>query len=52
LTTHHDALPHVPPALQNPPQHSAFAPHGLPEVLQVVLSGVHVPPLPHSPLQH
>ena len=39
------------PPEQNFPQHSAPAAHGLPCVLHVVLSGVHVP-LPHLPPQH
>ncbi|MGE5184334.1 MAG: hypothetical protein ACM31C_19830, partial [Acidobacteriota bacterium] len=51
LTMHHDALPQVPLELQNPPQHSLFMPHGLPEDLQFALSGVHVPLL-HRPPQH
>jgi hypothetical protein len=51
LITHHEALPHVPPALQNAPQHSPFAVHGLPSVLHDVLSGAHLPLL-HRPPQH
>ena len=44
------AAPHR-PFWQRPEQHSPFPPHGLPEVLQVALSGVQVP-FPHLPPQH
>jgi hypothetical protein len=51
LTMHHDALPHVPLELQNAPQQSPFAVHGLPALLQFVLSGAQAPLL-HWPPQH
>ena len=51
LTTHHEPLPHVPFELQNAPQQSPFALHGLPSVAQFGLSGTHLPLL-HWPPQH
>jgi hypothetical protein len=45
--------PHVPPAVHEPEQHgSPPAVHGLPLVRHEVLSGVHMPLVPHVPLQH
>ena len=40
------------PLWQSAEQQSVLPAHGLPDVLQVVLSGVHVPPAPHLPPQH
>jgi hypothetical protein len=52
----YDDGPHVPFELHRPEQHAAApvppAVHVLPLVKHVVLSGVHLPPLPHSPPQH
>ena len=40
------------PLWQSDEQQSPLPAHGLPDVLQVVLSGVHVPAAPHLPPQH
>jgi len=48
----YDDGPQWPLALHACEQHSAPPTHGLPSVLHVVLSGVHVPPAPHAPPQH
>ena len=40
------------PLKQNCEQHSVPVVHGLPSVLQLVGSGIHVPLLPHVWLQH
>lgn len=40
------------PLWQSDEQQSPLPAHGLPDVLHVVLSGVHVPPAPHLPPQH
>src|SRR5690348_960385 len=49
--TQYDDGPHTPEVLQSCEQHSVLPPHGLPSVLQVVLSGVHLPP-EQLPPQH
>jgi hypothetical protein len=46
-----DAATEQRPFWQRPEQQSPFFPQGLPDVLQLVLSGVQVPP-PHLPPQH
>jgi hypothetical protein len=48
---HHDDAPHVPLEPQYDEQHSPLPVHGLPSVLQPVLSGAHVP-FVHAPPQH
>jgi hypothetical protein len=50
--TQNEDAPHVPPALQNAEQQSPAAAHGFPSVLHDVLSGVHVPLVPHLSPQH
>jgi hypothetical protein len=40
------------PFEQNIEQHAALSVHALPTVVQLALSGVHVPPAPQIPLQH
>jgi hypothetical protein len=48
----YEGLWQVPLAAQNIEQHVDPSVHGLPMVEQLVLSGVHVPPVPQFWLQH
>src|SRR5579862_3686728 len=50
--TQNEDAPHVPLLLQNAEQQLAAVVHGFPSVLHDVLSGVHVPPVPHLSPQH
>ncbi len=52
LCPQNDEAWHVPLLAQNIEQHPEFCVHELPTVVQLVLSGVHVPAAPHIPLQH
>jgi hypothetical protein len=49
--TQNEDAPHLPPALHSCEQHSPLPPHGLPSVLQAVLSGAHLL-FAQFPLQH